>query len=95
MRKMSLQLTLANAEQRAADERWRWHKLGCPGCSSAQHSRKPEQMCSGGIVLYSDLKARERELAEERRLERMPLAGQEGLFGEDEVVRVERKAQGA
>lgn len=84
---MSLQLTLANAEHRAADERWRDHKLGCPPCSAAQHTRKPEGMCRGGGVLYVSLKARERELTEERRLERLPMPGQEGLFGEDEVVR--------
>jgi len=92
---MSLQLTLANANYAAALDKWRDHKLGCPPCSQAQHTRKPDGMCRSGQLMYADWKLCERDLLTERRLARAPMPGQEALFSEDEVARRVKRGQGA
>jgi hypothetical protein len=77
---MSIETTLANAEARAAEGRWKWHKQGCPQCSTAQRARKPTQMCPAGGGLYSERTAALGELIRQRELDKAPIPGQEMLF---------------
>lgn len=82
---MNLQLTMARSAAADADDRWRAHRRDCPKCSGAQRSRKLPEMCGAGSKLYADMKACQADLAEERKLAKLPMPGQEALFGEGEL----------
>ena len=71
----SLQTTLARNVAAHLEDRWRWHKHNCPEC--------PKNKCQHGRDLWRDLTEARTCLAEQRRLDKMPLPGQEALWGDD------------
>ena len=79
---VSIQLTLARAEARAAEEAWRDHLDGCPPCSRWRRRLKGQQPCRTGRETYDHHKACDETLKRERDLEKKPWPGQEALFPE-------------
>jgi hypothetical protein len=72
---VSLQLTLANAAFRNAEDKWRYHRRHCPECAQASHRRIPTT-CSEGDRLREDFETCKADLAEERRMDKLPVPGQ-------------------
>jgi hypothetical protein len=77
---MSLQLTLARAEARAADLAWRDHVAHCPPCDRVKARMKGAQCCTRGEILRGFKRHADAVLREERRLEKGSWPGQEAMF---------------
>jgi hypothetical protein len=77
---MSLQLTLARAEERAAEAAWNDHRRHCPLCERATRSRKPGELCTAGARQREALARARAAVKTEQILDKAPIAGQETLF---------------
>ena len=77
---MSLQATLARAEAEAAAERWLAHKRHCARCAYRARIRDWGWLCLDGARLREASTAAARDLAEARRLDKLPPPGQAALF---------------
>ena len=77
---MSLETTLANAAARDAERRWREHKGHCPRCTREARGRNWDGLCGSGYSLWTAHRASQEELAENRRLDKLPSPDQEELF---------------
>ena len=77
---MSYETTIANAKARAAEHEWKWHRQGCPACSAGARKRQRGTMCDAGLDLYDAHRAAAAELAENRRLDKLPIPGQGTLI---------------
>ncbi len=77
---MSIELTLARAEMRIAEDNWKAHVLHCPHCSEAVRDRKWSALCTGGHEVHGLVRAARAAVARERELDAQPLPDQETLF---------------
>lgn len=77
---MSIELTLARAEARIADDTWKAHQMHCPRCGEAVRDRKLAALCSAGRELHSALRTARAAVARERQLDAAPLPDQETLW---------------
>jgi hypothetical protein len=77
---MTLQTTLARAEARHWDDQWRDHRLHCPPCSAAVAKRRRNDLCPAGAEVREQRRLASRALAANRRLDKIPPAGQETLL---------------
>ena len=77
---MSLETTLARAEANAREQAWKAHKRECPRCSAAAGARKWDELCPAGLACHDCLVIARRELAENRKLDKMPSPDQEALL---------------
>jgi hypothetical protein len=75
-----METTLARAEALAAAEDWAGHKRQCPRCTYRARIRDWEWLCLDGMQLRNRGIETARALAENRRLDRLPVAGQQSLF---------------
>ena len=77
---MSRETTEARFAANAADQAWREHKRDCPRCMAAVRGRQWDQLCAGGGELRTEQTRTARELAENRKLDKLPSPDQEALF---------------
>jgi hypothetical protein len=77
---MGMETALARAEAQAAAEDWAGHKRQCPRCTYRARIRDWEWLCPIGTVLRCRNIEAQAELAENRRLDKHPIAGQQSLF---------------
>jgi hypothetical protein len=76
---VSIETTLARAEERAARDRWDDHLRGCPPCSRWNSRQRGQMGCSAGRDLRAGYKASQAALKASRELDRQPI-GMEPLF---------------
>jgi len=76
----SLETTLARAEAEQAGRDWKAHKRECLQCSIAAGWRQWAALCPAGACARDAHAEAKRELAENRRLDKLPSPGQEALF---------------
>jgi hypothetical protein len=76
----SMQTTLARSAAALAGQEWKAHRGHCARCGRAVRSRQWADLCSDGAGLRRDSLAAERELAESRRLDKLPSPDQAPLF---------------
>jgi len=77
---MSLQLTLARAEMRAAEESWRDHRLHCPLCDAAVRERKLERLCGAGGLARERYAEARHAVERERTADLAPPSGADPLW---------------
>jgi len=77
---VSRETTEARAVARASAADWKRHKATCPACAMATDKRKRGDLCPVGAKLLGQQAADAAELAENRRLDKMPSPDQEPLF---------------
>ena len=78
---MSYEMTIANAKARAAEHEWKQHRAHCAGCTAGTgRPRKPELMCQQGAALRLAHRAAQDELADNRRLDKQPIKGEQPLW---------------
>jgi len=77
---MSLETTLARAEANAREQAWKAHKRECPQCSIAAGRRQWAALCPAGACARDAHQEAQGELAESRRLDKLPSPDQEALF---------------
>ena len=74
---MSYETTLANAKAKAAALDWKDHRTHCHLCAPPRVRR--EDMCDVGIEIHDGHRSAQAELAENRRLDKLPIPGQGAL----------------
>jgi hypothetical protein len=67
------------AEQYAANA-WKYHRGGCPECAAAARARHWGELCQTGAEARSVHAVAAAILADNKRLDRMPIPGQEPIF---------------
>ena len=77
---MSLETTLASSRARDAEQAWTLHKRGCPRCAYRARIREWSWLCLDGMKIRSAHVTAQAQLAEERRLDKLPAPGRETLF---------------
>jgi hypothetical protein len=77
---VSRETTEANALARQAAQQWRDHKRHCSQCSIEAHRRNWAGLCPAGREAWRDNREAQEALTENRRLDRLPIAGQEPMF---------------
>ena len=75
-----MQTTTARAVAEQAAAGWLGHKRHCPRCAYRARIRDWKWLCLDGAKLRDGHLAAAAELAEHKRLDREPTAGQEALF---------------
>jgi hypothetical protein len=73
---VSYETTLANAKARAAEHEWKAHRTLCHACAAAAKARKWDRLCVIGAPLWAVKGFADRDLAENRRLDKLPIPGQ-------------------
>lgn len=68
-----------------ADGDEREHRRDCITCVRAVRQRRTDERCDAGRQLAKAKRGADAELAKQRRLDKLPIDGQEPLFAEDEV----------
>jgi len=77
---VSYETTIANAKARAAEHEWKTHRTHCGTCGPAASARKWDRLCATGAPLWAAKRDADRELAENRRMDKLPIPGQESLI---------------
>lgn len=77
---MSLQLTLARAEMRAAEEDWADHRMHCPLCTAAARGRQWDHLCGAGTRCRNRATEAARAVKREQAADKAPLPGQDMLW---------------
>jgi hypothetical protein len=78
---MSRETAEARFVARSAERDWREHHHGCPRCARAVRARQWDDLCPHGAEFRVLHQQAARELAENRRLDKLPSPDQGVLFG--------------
>jgi hypothetical protein len=77
---VSYETTIASAKARAAEHEWKAHRQGCAACTAGARARKWDRLCALGTTLHHNHRAARIQLAENRRLDKAPVPGQEAML---------------
>jgi hypothetical protein len=77
---VSRETTEARIAANVAAEGWKAHRQDCPECGRAVRTRKWHEVCVRGAILRKESQDADRQLAVERRLDRLPSPDQPPLF---------------
>jgi hypothetical protein len=77
---MSYETSIARAVARAAEHEWKQHLAHCPMCTAAARGRRWDHLCDAGQRLHGEHRRAQAQLAEERRLDKLPIPGQGTLL---------------
>lgn len=77
---MSRETALARGQAEHAEREWRDHKRECSRCSAAARQRHWDGLCPMGTGCHGAHAEAQRELAENRRLDKLPAPDQQPLF---------------